>query len=84
MPRNADLIKRLLIKLIGYQLSVLIPFLKVNIVCPTFLKGTTVAQTNSLCYRHIERYSIRNGMSTQLRSTLINQTSLYLSVLTLY
>ena len=30
----------------------LIPFLKVNIACPTFLKGTTVAQTNSLCYRH--------------------------------
>ena len=46
----------------------LIPFLKVNIACPTFLKGTTVeTQTNSLCYKHIERYSIRNGIRSTIR-----------------
>ena len=43
--------------------SVILPFLKVNIACLTFLKGYTVAQTKSLCYKHIEKYSIRNGIS---------------------
>ena len=58
--------------------SKIIPFLKVNIACPTFLKGTTVAQTNSLCYRHIERYSIRNGIScaTPKKGSLISSWKL--------
>lgn len=28
-----------------------------------FLNGYTSAQTKSLCYKHIERYSIRNGIT---------------------
>ena len=55
---------------LSHRCLFLIPFLKVNIACPTFLKGTTVAQTNSLCYRHIERYSIRNGIRSSSRKNM--------------